>query len=135
MLRIIDRVLALGLVTFEYTVIPGVTSVQALAAAHRIMLNRVGEPVHITPARRIAGGLPAGLDSAVVMLDSGFTPAAFDDQGLDVFWGAYLSTPDEVLISGPLAEVAGQITETRASLRERHGWIMDTYLLRREPGE
>jgi precorrin-6A synthase len=132
MLRIIDRVLALGLATFEYTVIPGVTSVQALAAAHRIMLNRVGEPVHITPARRIAGGLPDGLDRAVVMLDRGFTPAAFDDQGLDVFWGAYLSTPDEVLISGPLAEVAGRITEIRAALRERHGWIMDTYLLQRD---
>ena len=31
-----------------------------------------------------------------------------------------------------LAEVAGEITATRAELRERHGWIMDTYLLRRE---
>jgi precorrin-6A synthase len=49
-----------------------------------------------------------------------------------VFWGAYLSTPDEVLISGPLEEVADQITEARAVLRERHGWIMDTYLLRRD---
>ncbi|MGD0241586.1 MAG: precorrin-6A synthase (deacetylating) [Streptosporangiaceae bacterium] len=135
MLRIIDRVLALGAVTFEYTVIPGVTSVQALAAAHRIPLNRIGEPVHITPARRIAGGLPEGLDSAVVMLDSAFAPAAFDDPGLHVFWGAYLSTPDEVLIAGPLGQVATRITEARAALRERHGWIMDTYLLRREPGD
>ena len=25
-----------------------------------------------------------------------------------------------------------QITATRAALRERHGWIMDTYLVRRE---
>ena len=132
MLRIVDRVLALGIVAFEYAVIPGVTSVQALAAAHRIMLNRVGEPVHITPARRIADGLPEGLDSAVVMLDSAFVPAGFDEAGLSVFWGAYLSTPDEVLISGPLREVAGEIAETRAALRERHGWIMDTYLLRRD---
>jgi precorrin-6A synthase len=132
MLRIVDRVLALGTVTFEYAVIPGVTSVQALAAAHRIMLNRVGEPVHITPGRRIAKGLPKGLESAVVMLDSAFVPAGFDEAGLSVFWGAYLSTPDEVLISGPLEEVADQITEARAVLRERHGWIMDTYLLRRD---
>jgi precorrin-6A synthase len=49
-----------------------------------------------------------------------------------VFWGAYLSTADETLISGPLAEVADQITATRAELRARHGWIMDTYLLRRD---
>ncbi len=132
MLRIVDRVLALGTVSFTCTVIPGVTSVQALAAAHRIPLNRIGEPIHITPARRIANGLPAGLDSAVVMLDSGFTAAGFDDPSLSVYWGAYLSTRDEVLISGPLAEVGEQITRTRAELRERHGWIMDTYLLRRE---
>jgi precorrin-6A synthase len=132
MLRIIDHVLGSGVVEFEYSVLPGVTSVQALAAAHRIPLNRVGEPIHITPARRIADGLPEGLDSAVVMLDRGFTAAGFGEQALQVFWGAYLSTPDEVLIAGPLAEVAAQITRTRAELRDQHGWIMDTYLLRRE---
>jgi precorrin-6A synthase len=136
MLRIVDRVLALGAVDFTCTVIPGVTSVQALAAAHRIPLNRVGEPIHITPARRLAElakpGLPDGLDSAVVMLDRGFTAAGFGEPGLSVFWGAYLSTDDEVLISGPLGDVSGEITATRARLRERHGWIMDTYLLRRE---
>ena len=75
-----------------------------------------------------------GLLSGVVFaaLDSGFTAAGLHDPALSVFWGAYLSTPDETLISGPLAEVADQITATRAELRERHGWIMDTYLLRRE---
>jgi precorrin-6A synthase len=132
MLRIVDRVRALGTVEFHTTVIPGVTSVQALAAAHQVPLNRVGEPIHITPARRLDGGLPDGLDSAVVMLDRGFAAAGFTEPGLSVFWGAYLSTEDEVLISGPLAEVAGDITRTRAELRERHGWIMDTYLIRRE---
>jgi precorrin-6A synthase len=133
-LRIIDRILARGAVPFEYTVIPGVTSVQALAAAHRVPLNRIGEPIYITPARRIAGGLPEGLDSAVVMLDAGFTAAGLDDPALTVFWGAYLSTPDETLIRGPLPEVAAEITATKAALRARHGWIMDTYLLRRDRG-
>jgi precorrin-6A synthase len=131
-LRIIDRILDRGAVAFTYAVIPGVTSVQALAAAHRVPLNRIGEPIHITPARRIAAGLPEGLTSAVVMLDSGFTAAGFDDPALTVFWGAYLSTPDETLIRGPLSQVAGEITRARAALRARHGWIMDTYLLRRD---
>ena len=132
MLRIMDRVLATGVTEFEYTVIPGVTSVQALAAAHRIPLNRVGEPIDITPARRIEGGLPTGADSAIVMLDRGFTAAGIAEPALSVFWGAYLSTADEVLIAGPLGDVAEEITRTRAELRDRHGWIMDTYLLRRE---
>jgi precorrin-6A synthase len=137
MLRVTDRVRALGTVGFTRTVIPGVTSVQALAAAHGIPLNRVGEPIHITPARRLAEltepGLPDGLDSAVVMLDRGFTAAGFAEPGLTVYWGAYLSTDDEVLISGPLQEVAAEITAARARLREQHGWIMDTYLVRRDP--
>jgi precorrin-6A synthase len=132
MLRVVDRVLAHGTVDFTFTVIPGVTSVQALAAAHRIPLNRVGGPIHITPARLLDRALPEGLDSAVVMLDRQFIAAEFDEPGLSVFWGAYLSTDDEVLISGPLSEVAAQVKSTRAELRERHGWIMDTYLLRRE---
>jgi precorrin-6A synthase len=136
MLRVIDRVRDSGAADFSYSVIPGVTSVQALAAAHRIPLNRVGEPIHITPARRIADGLPDGLDSAVVMLDRGFTAAGIDEPSLSVFWGAYLSTDDEVLVAGPLGEVAQEITTARARLREQHGWIMDTYLLRRErPGQ
>jgi len=131
-LRVVDRVLALGELTFDYSVIPGVTSVQALAAAHRIPLNRIGEPIHITPARRIRQGLPDGLDSAVVMLDADFTAAELDDPTLTVFWGAYLSTPDEALIRGALADVAGQIIDARRRLRAEHGWIMDTYLLRRD---
>ena len=35
------------------------------------------------------------------------------------------------VIAGPLAEVADQIVEVRAEARRRKGWIMDTYLLRR----
>ncbi len=130
-LRVIDHILAGDRVAFEYSVIAGVTSVNALTAAHRIPLNRIGEPVHITPARRIASGLPDGVNSAVVMLDAGFTAGGLDDPDLEVFWGAYLSTPDEVLISGRLGDVAAEITRTRAQLRQRHGWIMDSYLLRR----
>ena len=130
-LRVIDRILAIGLVDFEHAVVPGVTSVQALAAAHRIQLNRIGEPIHITPARRIKSGLPNGLDAAVVMLDSGFTAADLDPD-LTVFWTAYASTPDEVSISGRLGDVADQITLRRRELREQHGWIMDSYLLRRD---
>jgi precorrin-6A synthase len=135
MLRIVDRVQLLGTVDFGYLVIPGVTSVQALAAAHVMPLNRVGEPIHVTPARRLAElpvpGLLDGLDSVVVMLDRGFTAAGFTEPGLEVFWGAYLGTPDQELIAGPLAEVADEIIATRARLRAEHGWIMDTYLVRR----
>ncbi|MBS2536053.1 precorrin-6A synthase (deacetylating) [Catenulispora sp. NF23] len=134
-LRIIDHILARGAVDFDYRVIPGITAVQALAARHRLPLNRIGEPVHITTGRRLAAGLPEDLDSAVVMLDAGFAAADLNDPDLHVYWGAYLGTPNEVLRSGPLPEVADEIAATKRELRERHGWIMDTYLVRRERRE
>jgi precorrin-6A synthase len=132
-LRVIDRILARGVVSFEYTVIPGITSVQALAAQHRVPLNRIGEPVHITTGRRLADGFPDGLDSAVVMLDAGLSCQHLSDPDLYVYWGAYLGTRHETLISGRLVDVAADIDRTKRELRQRHGWIMDTYLLRREP--
>ena len=133
-LRIIDRILARGTVEFSYRVIPGITSVQALAAQHRLPLNRIGEPVHITTGRRLAAGLPEGLDSAVVMLDADLAAADLDDPDLHIYWGAYLGTPHEELRSGPLHAVAADILATKRELRERHGWIMDTYMIRRESG-
>jgi precorrin-6A synthase len=134
-LRVIDRILGRGRLRFEYRVIPGIMSVQALTAQHRLPLNRIGEPIHITTGRRIAdaGGLPPGLDSAVVMLDAGFAAATITDPDVFVYWGAYLGTPDEVLRSGRLVDVAEDIARTKQELRRRHGWIMDTYLVRREP--
>lgn len=130
-LRIVERVLVRGTVTFEYSVIPGVTSVQSLAAQHRIVLNRIGEPVHVTTGRRLRDeGLPDGVDTAVVMLDAecGFTTLSDD---WEIWWGAYLGLPDEVLISGRVRDVADDIVRVRTDLRERKGWIMDTYLIRR----
>ena len=130
-LRIVERVLARGNVTFDYTVIPGVTSVQSLAAQHRIVLNRIGEPVHITTGRRLRRRPARGRRNAVVMLDARLhasprSPATTCRSGGARTW----APPDEVLISGNLREVEDEIVRVRAELRERKGWIMDTYLLR-----
>jgi precorrin-6A synthase len=47
-----------------------------------------------------------------------------------IWWGAYLGTEHELLVSGTVGEVGERITTLRARARARHGWIMDTYLLR-----
>jgi precorrin-6A synthase len=120
-------------VDFSYEVIPGISAVHALTARHRIPLNRVGRAVQITPARLLSGGMPAGVDDAVVMLDAGTTFATIDPAGIEIYWGAYLGTPDELLISGPLAEVSETIVAARAEAKARKGWMFDTYLLRRVP--
>ncbi|MGY2235528.1 precorrin-6A synthase (deacetylating) [Pseudomonas gingeri] len=133
-LRILDRVVALGGPAFDVEVIPGISSVQALAARHRIPLNRIGEPIRITTGRRLEA---ADLDNVVVMLDAHCAFAQFADQALEIYWGAYLGTEDELLVSGKLHEVQGRIRELREAARLRKGWIMDTYLLRRplNPGQ
>lgn len=132
-LRVIEQIIAQGTLAFEYEVIPGITSVQALAAEHKIALNPIGEPVHITTGRKLLEGLPEKIDTAVVMLDNGSGLRALIDEDVDIFWGAYLGTPDQILISGKLKECVDAIEEARAEERKRKGWIMDTYLLRRAP--
>jgi precorrin-6A synthase len=130
-LHVLRAVLARGSVSFELRVIPGISSVQALAAQHQISLTRTGRPLHVTTGRRLAaGGFPAHSDDVVVMLDArtAFSVADGDDE---IYWGAYLGTPDEILIAGRVADVAARITAEREAARQRHGWIMDTYLLRR----
>lgn len=131
-LRILARVREIGAPAFEVTVVPGITSLQALTAAHAIPLNRVGEPVLVTTGRRLAEA-PGGTDT-VVMLDGQLAFKALEGDDYDIHWGAYLGTPDEILVSGRLSDVAEDIERRRAEARDRHGWIMDTYLLRRRPG-
>ena len=114
-IRVIQSIRAEGTIAFDYQVIPGITSVQALAAQHKIALNAIGEPVHITTGRKLLEGLPQNVDTAVVMLDNGSGLRALaDDQNVDIHWGAYLGTPDEVLISGKLAEKVDEIERVRA---------------------
>jgi len=128
-IAILDEILARGQTRFEYEVIPGICSVSALAAKHRIGLNRVGRPFQVTTGRRLAEGWPEGVDDVVVMLDAQQAFTGYPDA--DVYWGAYIGTADELLRSGKVADVADDIRRTRAEARDQHGWIMDTYLLRR----
>jgi precorrin-6A synthase len=114
----------------EYEVIPGISAVSALAARHRLVLNRVAGDVLVTTGRRVAAGLPDDASDVVVMLDSKSAFTALEGEW-EIYWGAYLGTPDEILISGRLSEVADEIVRVRAEARTRKGWMFDTYLLRR----
>lgn len=128
-LAILDDLLARG-ESFSVEVIPGVTSVAALTAGHRVSLNQVGKPVQITTGRRLSAGWPSDVDDVAVMLDASY---AFEGVDPDtwIYWGAYLGMPDEILVSGRVGDVAAEIRAVRSEARERKGWIMDTYLLRR----
>lgn len=132
-LRILEQVTVADPQLFQYEVIPSISSLHALAARHKIALNAIGESVLITTGRKLAeGGMP-DVDAIVVLLDGG--PGLDAIAGADglIYWGAYLGTPDEILISGEIRDVIDEIRRVRAERRAQKGWIMDTYLLRRKP--
>lgn len=114
-------------------VVPGITSVQALCAAHAIALNEVAEPVLITTGRQLRDhGWPAAQpDTMVVLLDGDCSFQGIPQEGVTIWWAAYAGMAEEILHSGPLAQTAPTIMAARAQARAAHGWIMDIYLLRR----
>jgi len=130
-IRIVESIGRRGRLDFDFRVIPGISSVQQLAAAHRIVLNGIGEPVLITTGRRLAQAVESGPENIVVMLDGALACRALTGSGWDIYWGANLGSTDELLRSGPLDDVIDEIAAVRADLKLRKAWIMDTYLLRR----
>ena len=113
-------------------VFPGVTALQALTSAHAIPFNTVNGAVVVTTGRRLRDhGWPEDAETVVVMLDGECSFRSLDPTGLHIWWGGFLGMYDQVLIEGPLGEVAEDIVATRENARNAHGWIMDTYLIRK----
>ncbi len=132
--RNLQALLDAGEPGFAFEVIPGITSLQALAARHRTTLNQVGQAFEVTTGRRLAQGWPEAVPSVAVMLDAHATFTQFADQDVDIFWGAYVGMPGELLVAGRLRDVAAQIDRLRTEARAANGWIMDSYILHRRSG-
>lgn len=129
-LRIAAR-LALQL-PLRVSVVPGITALQALTAAHAMALNDINAPVVITTGRHLRDhGWPPQASTVAVMLDGQCSFQQLPPEGITIWWGAYLGMPQQICISGPLAEIGEQILAQRQAARAAHGWIMDTYLLRK----
>jgi precorrin-6A synthase len=127
-IRVVEKVLERGNLTFAWDVVPGISALQLLAARHRIVLHEVGQPILVTTGRRLREAVEAGADNVLVMLTATFDVAGLDDW--HIWWGANLGTDSEALIAGGVADVASEITEARVRVKEASGWIMDVYLLR-----
>ena len=116
----------------EYDVLPGVSAPQLLAARHRIVLNEVGRPVHITTARRLREAIAEGQANIVVMLGGGLDLDGLGDWS--IWWGANLGTPSEELAAGRVADVRGELAAARARAKAAAGWVLDICLLRAGTG-
>lgn len=130
-LRIADRLIARG-IELTVQVIPGITSLQMLTAAHAIPLNTLGGAVQITTGRKLRDkGWPADTPTVAVMLDGECSFQSLEVDGIHIWWGGYVGMDQQILIEGPLSEVSTQIVKARADARASNGWIMDIYLLRK----
>lgn len=113
-------------------VVPGITSLQALTAAHAIPFNTVNGAVIVTTGRRLRDhGWPGDAETVVVMLDGECSFQRLAPEGIHIWWGAYLGMESQVLESGSLEEAGPRIVAARTEARAQHGWIMDSYLMRR----
>ncbi|WP_052460153.1 precorrin-6A synthase (deacetylating) [Tessaracoccus massiliensis] len=127
-LRVIDALRAQ--MALRVKVIPGVSALQVLAAAHQLALT--GSPVHLTTGARLLGEYRPELGDVVVFDDAELACRGLVQEfpDLEIYWGAYLGSDDEVLANGPLGKVIDEIAALRAQLAGHHGWVHDTYLLR-----
>lgn len=131
-MRILDRLIQRGNFELDYEVFPGISSVQALAARHKVALCNIGRSILISTGRSMTEGFPNNVDSVVVMLSAEQALRSADGD-LDVYWGAYVGMPDEVLVTGKLKEVIDDIERIRDEARQGKGWVMDSVLLKKKP--
>ena len=69
-LRILEHLRGKDGLELDYDVIPGISSVQALAAQHRVAISAIGRAVLITNGRELTKGLPDNVDSVMVLLNA-----------------------------------------------------------------
>lgn len=130
-IRLAHLIAARGAVDLTVEVIPGLSSIQLLAARHGLVLNTVGGPITITTGRRLLTDADHG-DNLVVVLDGALTCRRLPDpDAWQLWWGANLGSSDEKLVAGRLSDVVDDAWRARAEARQARGWVMDTYLLRR----
>ena len=115
----------------DVQVVPGISAFQTLAAAHRVVLHEIGQPIHITTGRRLVAEYSPDLGAVVVMLDGHLAVEALVERHPDLttYWGANLGLPSQRLVAGRLSDVFAEIKSARADVKAQHGWCMDVYAL------
>jgi hypothetical protein len=101
----------------------------ACVAAPRAYRRR-GSPIHQRCGKSCEGRADPRWHQVRQVVQSGRGPphctfTQLVDEAVEIFWGAYLGTADEILIAGPLRQVATRIVEERERARNRKAgsWI------------
>ena len=79
---------------YKVTVVPGITSLQLLTAAHAIPLNDLAEAFVVTTGRKLREtGFPAGIDTVVVMLDGYCSFQTLLPDGITIYYPRVILFP------------------------------------------
>ncbi len=114
-------------------IISGISSLQALAAAHKITINDIGGQILITTGRLLRKkGRLFNEKKAIIMLDGECSFQYINKSNYFIWWGAYLGMKNEITFKGELESLSKKIIIARKNERNKNGWIMDTYLLERK---
>lgn len=111
-------------------VVPGVSSLQLLAARHRLVLHDVTQPLHVTTARRLPEALAQGQRNVVVLLNRRVDLAGLGVEDWSLWWAANLGAAGEQAVAGRVGDVLGDVHAARERAEDVDGWVMDLYLLR-----
>jgi precorrin-6A synthase len=131
-LRILESVRIRGASDLAYDAIPGISALQALASRHNIALTQTASSVVVTTGRQLREIWATGISDVVVMVDPACSFMELADHDTMIYWGAFLGTPDEILLRGTIAQRGAEIQRRRIEARAAKGWMFDTYLLRRQ---
>ena len=118
-----------GRVDLALDVVPGISSVQLLAARHALVLQEVGQPLHLTSGRALRTAIEQGQENVVVMLNRVIELDGLEDWS--IWWGGNLGTPHEELVAGRVGDVLDEIEAVRRRIEAAAGWALDIFLLRR----
>ena len=130
-IRILQSLQERGRLDLELDVIPGISSIQLLAARHQIVLHEVGQALHVTSGRRLREAIDAGAGQHRGDAQPGDRARRARRTGRS--GGAPTSAPpSEELVAGRVGDVLPAIDEARERVRAAAGWVMDIFLLRRE---
>lgn len=111
-------------------VVPGVSSLQLLAARHRVVLHDVTHPLHVTTARRLPEALDQGQRNVAVLLNRRIDLDGLGVGDWSLWWAANLGAAGEQAVAGRVADVLDEVHAARERAAAADGWVMDLYLLR-----
>lgn len=113
----------------KWEVIPGLSAFQVLASKCKCSLTELSTPLSFHTPRTLRL-LKEITHPIVVFLDNYETYKKFKEHPLELIWGAFVGSNDEIIMRGKLKEIAESHSLMRKNLKNKKGYLMEIYILK-----